>query len=98
MSNDDNNIDDIKEKLKKKRQDTEYVGYTAKTSDTKDEAETEPENKEVPKKETPEDTESSLTIEHYKDFEDKKPAAENTKDKKNVTVKNQRRQIKEKTK
>lgn len=82
MSNDDNNIDDIKEKLKKKRQDTEYVGYTAKTSGNKDEAETEPENKEVPKKETPEDTESSLTIEHYKDFEDKKTAAENSKDKK----------------
>lgn len=82
MSNDDNNIDDIKEKLKKKRQDTEYVGYTAKTPGNKDEAEKEPKNKEIPKKETPEDAESSLTIEHYKDFEDKKPAAENTEDKK----------------
>lgn len=82
MSNDDNNINDIKDKLKKKRQDTEYTGYTAKTSDKKDGAETEPENKETPKKVTAKDEELSLTIEHYKDFEDKKPAAENTKEKK----------------
>lgn len=82
MSNDDNNIDDIKEKLKKKRQDTEYVGYTAKRSGNKNEAEKEPENKESPKRAKSEDADLSLTIEHYKDFEDKKTAAENTKDKK----------------
>lgn len=35
MNNDDENINDIKEKLKKKRQDTEYVGYTAKTPEDK---------------------------------------------------------------
>lgn len=98
MSNDDNNIDDIKEKLKKKRQDTEYVGYTAKPSGSKDEAEKEPKTKEFPKKEKSEDADLSLTIEHYKDFEDKKTAAENTKDKnkkkkgkqKNKTVKDKK--------
>ncbi|CDZ99416.1 Cell division protein DivIB [Jeotgalicoccus saudimassiliensis] len=36
MNKDQENIDDIKEKLKKKRQDTEYVGYTAKTPEQKD--------------------------------------------------------------
>lgn len=82
MSNEDNNIDDIKEKLKKKRQDTEYIGYTAKKSDNKNEAEKEPENKEFPKKEKSKDADLSLTIEHYRDFEDKEAAAENTKDKK----------------
>lgn len=80
MSNDDYNIDDIKEKLKKKRQDTEYAGYTANTSDKK--AEAEQANKEVPKKETPKDERPSLTIEHYKDFEDKEPAADKAIDKK----------------
>ena len=80
MSNDDHNIDDIKEKLKKKRQDTEYAGYTANTSDKK--AEAEQANKEVPKKETPKDERPSLTIEHYKDFEDKEPAADKAIDKK----------------
>lgn len=80
MSNDDHNIDDIKEKLKKKRQDTEYAGYTANTSDKK--AEAEQANKEVPKKETPKDERPSLTIEHYKDFEDKEPAANKGIDKK----------------
>lgn len=80
MSNDDHNIDDIKEKLKKKRQDTEYAGYTANTSDKK--AEAEQANKEVPKKETPKDERPSLTIEHYKDFEDKEPAADKAVDKK----------------
>ena len=80
MSNDDHNIDDIKEKLKKKRQDTEYAGYTANTSDKK--AEAEQANKEVPKKETPKDEGPSLTIEHYKDFEDKELAADKAIDKK----------------
>lgn len=80
MSNDDHNIDDIKEKLKKKRQDTEYAGYTANTSDKK--AEAEQANKEVPKKETPKDERPSLTIEHYKDFEDKELAADKAIDKK----------------
>ena len=80
MSNDDHNIDDIKEKLKKKRQDTEYAGYTANTSDKK--AEAEQANKEVPKKETPKDERPPLTIEHYKDFEDKELAADKAIDKK----------------
>lgn len=96
MSNEDNNIDDIKEKLKKKRQDTEYVGYTAKRSGNKNEAEKEPENKESPKRAKSEDADLSLTIEHYKDFEVKKTAAENTKGKKtkgkqkNKTVKDKK--------
>ena len=37
MSYDDENINDIKEKLKKKRQDTGYVGYTAKSPGDKTE-------------------------------------------------------------
>lgn len=52
----------------------------------------------VSKKEKSEDADLSLTIEHYKDFEDKKTAAENTKDKnkkkkgkqKNKTVKDKK--------
>lgn len=75
MRKDDSNINDIKEKLKKKREDTKFTGYTAKTSDQK--AESAP-----AKKETSKDLEQSLTIEHYKDFEDKNPTVENAKENK----------------
>lgn len=79
MNNDDTNIDDIKEKLKKKRQDTDFVGYTPKTSDEKPNLKKEPTDDKKPAAQNTskhEDKDSFLKIEHYNDFEDdeeKKP-------------------------
>lgn len=75
MSSDDANINEIKEKLKKKRQDTDYVGYTPKKSEehSKTENKPEPDKKAEPSKEPVENENktTSLKIEHYKDFDDK---------------------------
>ena len=62
---DDNNINNIKEKLKKKRQDTDYVGYTAKKPEkekTEGNFEKPPASKKVSKKAETEDDELSLKI------------------------------------
>mgnify|MGYP001031226623 CR=1 FL=1 len=116
MKKDKENINDIKEKLKKRRQDTEYVGYTAKTPEQKKDRDKEQDikktaaeqkkpadsneqkkakkisvnkeadknkaskNKERSEKTSPHD-ELALKIEHYKDFEEKAPADENSKSK-----------------
>ncbi|HIW38918.1 MAG TPA: FtsQ-type POTRA domain-containing protein, partial [Candidatus Jeotgalicoccus stercoravium] len=84
MSDHDNNIDDIKEKLKKKRQDTEFNGYTPKKKanaqppknpDVKDKkiksAQEKTKDQENHKKTNKSSTESDLTIEHYSDFDKK---------------------------
>ena len=84
MSDHDNNIDDIKEKLKKKRQDTEFNGYTPKKKanaqppknpGVKDKkiksAQEKTKDQENHKKTNKSSTESDLTIEHYSDFDKK---------------------------
>ena len=79
---DDNNINNIKEKLKKKRQNTDYVGYTAKKPEkekTEGNLEKPPASKKNSKKAETEDDELSLKIEHYKDFEEKSTAIKNKK-------------------
>lgn len=79
---DDNNINNIKEKLKKKRQNTDYVGYTAKKTEkekTEGNLEKPPASKKNSKKAETEDDELSLKIEHYKDFEKKITAVKNKK-------------------
>ena len=96
MSERDNNVDDIKEKLKKKRQNTEYTGYTPRSYKSKDQASEEKTDKsEEPKvkdeakkavKNTKKNTSSSteeLKIEHYKDFDDEvyKDQAKTSKEK-----------------
>lgn len=106
MSNDDANINDIKEKLKKKRQDTEYVGYTPKKSDEHPKIKEKPlSGKKVESSKKPIESKSetsSLKIEHYKDFEDKaqnngeKKTGEKQKDanKRTRPVKNKKQKIK----
>src|SRR5699024_3123570 len=102
MSDHDNNIDDIKEKLKKKRQDTEFNGYTpkkkpsaqpSKNPDAKDNKIKSPHEKtkeeESNKKTDKSSTESSLTIEHYSDFDKKE---NHTKSKE--TVKEEKEKVK----
>lgn len=96
MSERDNNVDDIKEKLKKKRQNTEYTGYTPRSLRNKNKPSEEnkegevktPKHSEV-KKETkrsqPEKDKKStaaddLKVEHYKDF-DKDESIKSTKTK-----------------
>lgn len=85
MSEKDNNVDDIKEKLKKKRQNTEYTGYTPRSLRNKDksgeenkdvEAKTPKQNeakKETKANQAEKDIKSTpaddLKIEHYKDFD-----------------------------
>src|SRR5699024_4208198 len=49
MAHDDNNIDDIKEKLKKKRQNAEYQGYTPKSALSKDNEQAKPAKEREPK-------------------------------------------------
>lgn len=49
MAHDDNNIDDIKEKLKKKRQNAEYQGYTLKSALSKDNEQAKPAKEQEPK-------------------------------------------------
>lgn len=85
MSEKDNNVDDIKEKLKKKRQNTEYTGYTPRSLRNKDKSGEENKDAEVKapknsrvKKETEADQSKKdikstpaddLKVEHYKDFD-----------------------------
>lgn len=112
MSDHDNNIDDIKEKLKKKRQDTEFNGYTpkkkpsaqpSKNPDAKDNkiksAHEKTKEQKNNKKTDKSSTESGLTIEHYSDFDKKESytkSKEAVKEEKSKKKKQDRQPKKEK--
>ncbi|WP_166626479.1 cell division protein FtsQ/DivIB [Jeotgalicoccus sp. S0W5] len=113
MSEKDNNVDDIKEKLKKKRQNTEYTGYTPRSLRNKDKSGEENKDVEVKvpkdsglKKEakanqSEKDIKSTpsddLKVEHYKDF-DNDENAKSPDTKEKSNAKDQEKKTKKKEK
>ena len=106
MAHDDNNIDDIKENLKRNVRMLSIRAYTLKSALSKDNEQAKPAKEQEPKRITlirlkqkrqskvPDDKKSdgdlSLQIEHYKDFDDEQSDVKKTDDKEKKTEKKEK--------